>query len=120
MVAAVICIVAGIYFGRILTAPPPVKVAAYDNSPFLHGASTKIVLYTQEDCIASAKVKQWLETNHVQYEERLIERTNRNWHEIQLMQVKIVPVLLAGDHRVEGFNSAAFNALLADGKLNPD
>lgn len=123
LLVAAVCIVGGIQTGKWLaqrnaphSAPPAPSYTQVDNSRFMHGAANDVVLYTQAGCVASPKVVQWLDGAGISYEERIVERSNRHWHDIQAMQPSLMPVLLTRSVRIEGFDPRMLSAHLPGNK----
>ncbi|NZA25689.1 hypothetical protein H0E84_04780 [Luteimonas sp. SJ-92] len=113
--ALIACIAAGGLAGRWYAqrdAPPAPGYTQVDNSRYLRAATAEVVLYTQDGCAGSPRVKAWLEQAGVSYEERIVERSNPHWHDIQAMGVRLMPVLLTPQARIEGFDPAVLAALV--------
>lgn len=115
LLAAAACVVGGMQLGHVIKLRQVAPNANYkmaDNSEYLRNSTAKIVVYTQANCAASPKVTAWLRQNKFEFEERVVERSNDNWNDIQAMKAKLVPVVLVGDYRIEGFNARTLSELL--------
>lgn len=118
LLVAITCIVGGVQAGKWFAqrdvphaSPPRPSYTEIDNGRYLLNSGTPVVLYSQEGCVASPKVKEWLQKTGITYEERVVERGNAHWNDIQAMQVKLMPVLLTRDAKIEGFDPRILEAL---------
>lgn len=83
---------------------PPVLVERGDYSDFYRDNAGQIVFYTLSTCPLCQGIKEVLETRGVSYVERDIESSEKFLSDAKLLGARRVPLLLIGNHKIEGYD----------------
>ncbi|RMG38974.1 MAG: glutaredoxin family protein [Gammaproteobacteria bacterium] len=72
----------------------------------------RITLYGARGCVHCQQVRDWLGRHGYRFQELDVERNPRARKTLQRLGARGVPVLLAGDQRIDGFDPKRLRKLL--------
>jgi len=75
------------------------------------GVAPKVVLYSASWCGVCKQARRYFDAQDVAYDEYDVETSARGKRDFARLEAHGVPVILVGRQRMNGFNSAAFDAL---------
>ena len=109
-----------VYYGD--RPPPEVKIHTIDGSTVSMVAADKIndaalsggkvLIYTTQRCPHCIRAKQYMDTKHIPYTEKDVERSNKNHREFRELGGKGVPLIVVGTQKMSGFSEKNLEALL--------
>lgn len=98
---------------------PPVQVDVGDYAAFHDAGGSRVVLYTLASCPVCGVAKQTLDAYGVEYAERRLDDAPSLREDIRALGARSVPLMIAGRHKVEGFDRQAYREALEAESLVP-
>ena len=100
---------------------PPVQVEVGDYAAFHDPVGARVVLYTLASCPICGVAKETLDALGVEYVERSLDDTPSLREDVRALEARSVPLMIAGQHKVEGFDRQVFrDTLEAESLIPPD
>jgi len=88
------------------------KNVTYENIEFYKEASSKrVIMYSTSWCGYCKKARSYFKNNDINYVEYDIERNERAKQEYDSLGGTVIPVILVGKKRMNGFNVAGFKGI---------
>ncbi len=78
----------------------------------------RITLYSTTSCGHCRQLKQWLKQHQIRFVEMDVQRNARAFKAYQRHGGRGVPLLLVGEHKIQGFNAKQFPAQLRKAGVN--
>jgi mycoredoxin len=89
-----------------------------DFSAYYAGTATNVVVYGTPTCPYCAKVRAYLQENHIQFTDLDVTTDEKGIRDFTRLGSKSVPVTLVGKRRINGFNSTALQEALTAAGLS--
>jgi glutaredoxin len=71
----------------------------------------KVILYSAQWCGVCKQAQRYFKQNNIPYQEYDVEKSLKGKRDFKRLQGKGVPIILVGDHRMNGFSPAGFEAI---------
>lgn len=72
----------------------------------------RITLYSSTNCAFCERAREFLRRNRLPFRDASVDTSRRAFSEFQRLGARGVPLLLIGEHRLEGFDPRRLTALL--------
>lgn len=116
VIAVLVCLLAGAGAGlayRELRAPSSAaSVQTGDYSAYLPAGGRTVVFYSLSECQFCDLTRTLLDEHAVGYDERELGSNAAFREQARALEARSVPLLLIGDHKVEGWDEAQILAIL--------
>lgn len=117
VVAVVLCLLGGAGAGLLyqeLRRPPPAaaSVQTGNYSAYLPEGGRKVVFYSLSACEFCKLARGLLEKHSIAYELRELDASEAHREQARALGARSVPLLIIGDHKVEGWDEARIVAIL--------
>ncbi len=71
----------------------------------------KVILYSAQWCGVCTKARRYFDEKNIPYQEYDIEKSQQGRHDFERLQGRGVPIILVGEHRLNGFSPARFASI---------
>ena len=78
---------------------------------YFSGGADKVILYSAQWCGVCKKAKRFFIEKNIPFEEYDVEKSQRGRRDFNRLQGKGVPIILVGDHRMNGFSPERFESI---------